>query len=120
MLVLPAVSQAVLVPCGVTDKEVLATHPTYDKACDFTAFMDLINNGIDFILKFLAIPIAAIMFTYAGFKLVTSGGNTEARGQAKKIFTNATLGLIFAAAAVLIIKTILIILGYQNIGLFFK
>ncbi len=82
--------------------------------CDFTAFMTLIDTVIKFILFNMAVPIAAIMFAYAGFLMVTSGGSTESRTKAKSIFTNAALGLIFAAAAWLIIKTILLILGYKG------
>ena len=99
-----------LIPCDGT-----ASDP-----CTFTKFMDLINNVIKFIFVALAIPIAAIMFTYAGFKLVTSGGSSEARTSARKIFTNAVLGLVFAGAAWLIIKLILDILNFKATGTFFK
>lgn len=83
--------------------------------CDFNAFMGLINNIIKFILFDLAVPIAAIMFAYAGFLLVTAGGEAAgARTKAKSIFTNAVIGLVLAAAAWLIIRTILLILGYEG------
>lgn len=102
VLLLPIFSFAAgLIPCNGTD-------------CDFTAFMNLINKVISFILFNLAVPVAAIMFAYAGFKLVISGGSPEARTKAKDIFTNAAIGLILAAAAWLIIRTILLILGYQG------
>lgn len=112
MLVMPALSSAAtLVPCNNNTKVVDGVAPT---PCDFKAFMDLINNGIDYILKFLAIPIAAIMFFYAGFLMVTSGGSTESKTRAKSIFTNAALGLIFIAGAWIIIKTILTVLRYDG------
>ncbi|MBI3888813.1 hypothetical protein HY311_03410 [Candidatus Nomurabacteria bacterium] len=82
--------------------------------CDFNALMTLVNTLINFALYFMAIPIAAIMFVYAGFELVSSGGSTEKRGIAKKVFTNAVIGLILAAAAWLIVKTLLSILGYSG------
>ncbi len=94
-------SSAGLVPCDGSD-------------CDFNAFMNLINNVIHFIFVYLAVPLCAIMFAYAGILLVTSGGSTEARGKAKTIFTNSALGLIIAAAAFLIIRTLLSILGYDG------
>ncbi|KKS99985.1 MAG: hypothetical protein UW07_C0008G0017 [Candidatus Nomurabacteria bacterium GW2011_GWF2_43_8] len=89
------------------------------KDCDFGKLMLLIDNVIKFILFKMAIPIAAIMFAYAGFELVTSGGSTEKRGIAKKVFTNTALGLIIAVAAWLIIKTILSILGYEGVWIGF-
>ena len=82
--------------------------------CDFNALIDLINTIIHFLLFDLALPITAIMFVYAGFELVTSGGSTEKRGIAKKVFTNAALGFIIAIAGWLIIKTVLVILGYNG------
>ena len=87
--------------------------------CGFQDFMKLINRVIGFIFKYLALPIAAIMFAYAGVLLVTSAGSTEARGRAKHIFWDAVVGLVMAAAAWVIVKTLLSILGYKDIGLFF-
>src|SRR5674476_1464426 len=91
ILITPAVSLAAqnpsasrLVPCDNS-----AAHP-----CDWNALMALINNVINFILYFMAIPIAAIMFAYAGFLMVTAGGEAAgARTKAKSIFTNAVIGL---------------------------
>ncbi|MFA5791494.1 MAG: hypothetical protein WC884_00440 [Candidatus Paceibacterota bacterium] len=83
--------------------------------CNWNELMTLINTVIHFILFYLAIPIAAIMFIYAGFLLITAGGEAAgARTKAKSIFTNALIGLILAAAAWLIIKLILSILGYEG------
>ena len=103
LFIMPAVSFAtVLVPC------------TDGKSCDFNALMTMVNTVIKFIIFDLALPIDAIMFVYAGFKLVTSGGDTGARQTAKDVFTNTLIGLIFAVAAWLIINTVLSILGYQG------
>ena len=108
LLVVPAVSFALssnggLVPCDNSSGDV----------CNFTQLMNLVNGIIHFILFFMAVPIAAIMFAYAGFLMVTSGGSTESRSKAKSIFTNALIGLAFAVAAWLIVRTILSILGYS-------
>ena len=75
--------------------------------------MTLVNNVINFILYGMVIPIAAIMFAYAGFELVTSGGSTEKRGLAKKVFTNVVIGLIIAVASTIIVKLILSTLGFD-------
>jgi len=90
-----------------------------DDNCGFLDLMKLLNNIISFIFKFLALPLAALMFAYAGFVLVTSGGSSEARGQAKNIFLDAVIGLVLAAAAWLIVKTLLSIMGYKDINMFF-
>jgi amino acid transporter len=87
------------------------------KPCDFNAFMGLINTVIGFLLFKLAVPIAAIMFAYAGFSLVTAQGG-EAKTTAKNVFTSTVLGLAFAAGGWLIIRTLLAILGYQGDWIF--
>lgn len=104
-----------LVPCGRD----LNNDGTIKNPCEFGHAMILIDKVIKFILFALVVPIAAIMFFYAGFKLVTSGGNTEARGQAKNIFSNTIIGLVIAVGAWLIIKTILSILGYDGVWIGF-
>ena len=107
LFVVPAISLAEggLVPCDNS-----AGNP-----CDFNAFMALINTVIKFILFDLVIPIAAIMFAYAGFQMVIAGGDSAgARKKAKDIFSNAVFGLIIAVAAFLIIRTVLWILGYKG------
>lgn len=83
--------------------------------CNFDDFMHLINNIINFILFGLAIPIAGIMFAYAGFTLITAGGdNSGARTKAKGIFFSAAVGLTLAFVAYIIVKFILKTLGYSG------
>jgi ABC-type nickel/cobalt efflux system permease component RcnA len=74
----------------------------------------MINKIMTFVLKVLAIPIAAIAFAYAGFLLLFSGGQSSARSKAKTIFLNTAIGLIIIAGCWLIISTILSILGYDG------
>ena len=104
LLSMPAVSLAAgLVPC-----ETGAT-------CDFNALMNMVNTVIKFVLFNMAIPIAAVMFAYAGFLLITAGGEAAgARTKAKSIFTTAVFGLVIAVAAFLIVRTVLSILGYKG------
>src|SRR3989344_3739247 len=105
VIIVPVVSFAGgLVPCDGT-----AANP-----CDFNAFMALINKVIKFTLFDLALPIAAIMFAWAGFLMVTAGGSTERVGKAKRIFTNVAIGFIIAVIAFLIVRTILAILGFKG------
>ncbi len=121
VLVVPSLSfSASLVPCNNNTVSITNSYGTVTPAvpCDFNALMKLVNGGINFILKFLAIPIAAIMFFYAGFLMVTSGGSSESKTKAKNIFTNTAIGIIFIAGSWLIIKMILTILGYNSAWIF--
>ncbi len=118
LLLVPVISFAYnpgdpLVPCTAT---------TGQPPCGWNDLMNLVNNIITFVLRDMVIPIAAIMSAYAGFLLVTSGGSTESRGKAKKIFTSAVVGLIIALVAWLVVSTILVILGFNGtwIGLYIK
>ena len=105
-----------------TDPKTGATLPatvvkTPDKAdmCNFNSLMDTVNRIINFILWGLALPIVAIMFAYAGFTLLTAGGeSSHARTKAKSIFFNAATGLVIAFCAYLIISFLLKTLGYQG------
>lgn len=101
----PAPAPTGLVPCST--------------GCGFQDILTLVNNVIDFLLTKMVIPIAAIMFAYAGFELVSSGGSTEKKGIAKKVFTDAVVGLIIAVAATLIVKLILSIAGFTGPSLLF-
>lgn len=87
-----------------------------DDTCGFPDLINLIDRIIQYVLLFLAIPIAAIMFVYAGILLLFSGGDPGAKTKAKGIFFNAVIGLVIAFAAFLIIKLIFSILGYTGAG----
>lgn len=110
VLVFPVISSAQdtgIIPCD-----------NVKTPCDYNALMDLINTLIDFALVKMAVPLCAIMFAYAGFEMVTSAGSSEKKGMAKKVFTNAVMGLVIAASAFLIVKTLLHILGYDGAWIF--
>lgn len=74
--------------------------------CDFTQIINLANSAIDFMLFYIASPIAAIIFCYAGFKMLTSGGSEEAVTHSKKMIMTMIKGYLIALLAWLIIHTI--------------
>jgi hypothetical protein len=82
--------------------------------CEFNDLLKLINTVVKFVFVGLALPLAAIMFAYAGFELLTSGGSTEKKSKAKNIFIHVAIGLIVAAAAFLVIETVLSIVGART------
>ncbi|MEI8175171.1 MAG: DUF5018 domain-containing protein [bacterium] len=90
------------------------TAPCPEDGCGFNELMIVINKVINFIIFVMAVPIAAIMFAYAGFMLVTSGGASEQRTKAKGIFVSVAIGLALAAACWLIVHTLLSIVGYNG------
>jgi hypothetical protein len=70
--------------------------------CDLaTLAQNIINVGV-----FIFVFYAAAMFSYAGFLYLTSAA-VDKVGDARKILTNVTLGLIVLLSAWLIIDTIM-------------
>lgn len=108
----PVLSHAAgLVNCG--KGAVDATGKIIDE-CTFSDVFDLINRLVNFILVALAIPIAAIMFAYAGFTMLAVGG--ESAGgieKAKTVFMDTVIGLALVAGSWIIVHTILLILGHE-------
>jgi hypothetical protein len=117
LLLLPVMSFAAsdfskgLVPCGRNIVEGVPADNT-NHSCGFDDVMTLINTLINYVI-YLSIPIFSIMFAYAGFTLITAGGS-EGKTKAKGIFTNAIIGFVVVLAAYLIVKTVLVILGYKD------
>ena len=88
---------------------------TCENNCDFNALMAMVHKLINFIFVVLAIPICALMFAYAGFLMVSAGGESaHAKTQAKEIFFNTVIGMILIGASWLIVHFILYILGYDG------
>lgn len=81
--------------------------------CDFNYLMDLINNVINFLLFVIATPLVAIILCYAGFLLLTSGGSSEKMTKVKTILKNVIFGYIIALIAWLVIKTVLVTVGFD-------
>ncbi len=88
--------------------------PDCPNGCNFNDLMIMINRVIKFLLFTIATPLAAIIFAYAGFLLITSGGDPGKKTQAKKIIGNLLIGYIIALAAWLIVNTIVTGLGFTG------
>lgn len=88
--------------------------------CNFDKFIDTINRVINFLIVYIAFPVVAIVIAWAGIKLLISGGNPSAKTEAKAMIGKVVLGLIIALLCWVIIKLILVTLGYQGplLGIF--
>jgi len=64
------------------------------------------NTIIQWLIGF-TFMLFAVLFAIAGFKLVTSGGNTSAMSAAKDSLVNALIGLLLILAAWLIVDTLM-------------
>lgn len=71
--------------------------------CDIAQLaQNVLNAGI-----YIAIILSAFMFAWAGWRAMTSGGNTEQYAQAKKIFGNVLIGLIIILVGWIVIDTLM-------------
>ncbi len=74
-------------------------------SCDFSALIDMVNTIIQYLI-FIAMPLAAISFAYAGWIYLSAGGDTGKVKKAHEIFANVGIGLILVLSAWLIFKLI--------------
>jgi hypothetical protein len=86
--------------------------------CNFSYLIELVRVLIhDMVL--LSTLLAVGVFAYAGFILLTSGGDTGAMKQAKGMFLKVLIGYMWILAAWLIVYTITSVLlnpGYSLLG----
>jgi len=86
----------------------------YSNPCGFDAVMALVNNFINFILVKLATPLFALILVYVGWLYLSDMGSAENVTKSKTILKNAFIGFVIALAAWLIVKTILLSLGFTG------
>ena len=68
--------------------------------------VELAQNVLNFGI-FVAVVISAFLFAYAGWNMLTSGGNTEVYQKGKRVFGNVLIGLIIILAGWIIIDTLM-------------
>ena len=86
--------------------------------CTFSDLITLVKNLIN-ALVILSTFFATAAFAYAGFLLLTSGGNESAKTKAKEVFRKVLIGYLWILAAWLIVYTITSVLlneGYSLLG----
>lgn len=90
---------------GKFDYKLLESVPLVGKAGEVVKFPEYISGVYKFV--FVAITISALlMLTIGGFYYLASAGNQSTAGTAKKIITDAILGLIVAFVSWVILNTI--------------
>lgn len=74
--------------------------------CDVDAFVALLVRVMNYLLFAFALPVAAVLFAYAGFLYVTAQGNEGQVSSAHKIFANVLIGFTLALGAWLIVNAL--------------
>ena len=78
---------------------------TEQGACNFAAFIQLIKNGIHDLVIFSTL-IVVVVLVYAGFTLLTSGGNQAKYKEATGMLWKVVIGYVWILSAWLIVYTI--------------
>lgn len=112
-----AVSWWPLVPCGLNPppqgEERLAAE--YYEKCSRCDLFRLFKNIIDFVLVGLMPPVAAILFVWGGFLILSSAGNPGMISKGKTIFWNAVMGVAILSSSWLITNTIMKSLANEDV-----
>lgn len=88
-------------------------------SCTICAAVTLGQNIINFAIV-VAMPIAAILFAYAGLLYMTSGINAAQITRAHTIFKSAAIGFIFVVAGWLIVDTLIHQVFLRNFDTYFE
>jgi hypothetical protein len=91
-----------IVPCGVSCE------------CTISNLFLMLARIFDFIVKFIATPLAILMLTIGGVMLLISAGNPNLAGIGKKILWASIIGLVLVFCSWLIVSFILGALGYTG------
>lgn len=86
--------------------------------CNYFNLIQLAQNVISNLI-FLSTIFAIAAFMYAGFLLMTSGGSSSKKDEAKKIFWNVVWGFAWILGAWIVVYTITSLLlkgGYSILG----
>jgi hypothetical protein len=78
--------------------------------CDLAQLAQNILNTAIFVL----IVLSAVMFAWAGWKMLSSGGNSSEYAAGKRIFGNVIIGLLIVLGAWVVIDTLMKTLVRQN------
>lgn len=101
------VASAALVSCGNTDTGTSAG------GCKFSDIFDTAVKLIEYMLSGAAV-IAVGGVVYGGVLMVSSAGSESRSAQGKKAVTNSLIGLAIILLALVIVRTLFSVLGFDN------
>lgn len=98
------------VPCGRLGD------PSVDPSaheCTYDDLIVLVQNVIDFVVKYLIIPVIVLVILKAGVKLIISGNKSSAISEAKESLKKSFFGLVFVLTAWLIVNALISSFGVK-------
>jgi len=83
--------------------------------CNFCTATQMVDGLIGWLIGILVL-VAVLLLCVAGFKLVTSAGNSSAVGEAKQMLVNVIVGFVIILAAWTIVDTLIKTLAGGDLG----
>jgi len=99
-------------------KNLIVCDGTTGNECTFSKLIELAQNLINDLI-IISILLATAAFAYAGYILLTSGGNETEKTRAKEVFRKVLIGFLWILGAWLLVYTITSVLlnpGYSILG----
>lgn len=81
------------------------------EVCGFNDLIRLVNVAIDFMIFVILIPVATLLFMYAGLLYILTFADPKNKGKAKNIFQKVFKGLLWALLAWVIVKFFVLAFG---------
>jgi hypothetical protein len=103
LISIPLITSAAIVPCGNPGEE----------PCTLNDFFLMLGNIYDFLVKYIAAPLAILAISIGGVLMMISGGNPSLFNRGKQILILSIIGLVLAFGSWLIIETLLRALQYK-------
>ncbi len=79
--------------------------------CTYQALFKSINNGINFVILYLLVPLSVIAILRAGIMLVLYGENPKQHQAAVESMKNIIIGMFLVFGAFVIVKTFVVALA---------
>lgn len=92
-----------LVKCGL----VYVGAASEQKLCTMCDIFKLVQVVTNFLIVYMAAPVAALVFAYGGFLLLTPGGSADKAKRGKTAITNAVVGLVIIYVSWLAVDAIM-------------
>lgn len=83
--------------------------------CGFCELVLMVNNIVEW-LVIIVTTLTVLLIAFAGFRLITSGGDAQALQDAKKYLFNALIGILIILAGWTIVDTVLKLVAGGDLG----
>jgi hypothetical protein len=111
ILILPSFASAAIVNCGGTNQD-----GTAQKACTYCDLLDMGQNILDFIVKYVLFTGGVIFIMWGGFDMIMSGGDSKKYLAGVTRIKATLIGILIAFAAWFIVNAVLNILAVDETG----